>query len=351
MRNNTPESSLRPHRVTRRALLASAATLFCSPAKPQVTDLFRIDGGAFAGHVEYHPIALAPGKEIVLADLKGPAKITYFYFTDDSFLHPAEGSGSMYPGLVLKVMWDDAAGPSIQVPLWTFFGVFHRKTIDYQSAVMQINHHCYISYLPMPFARRALLVLANDGDQPYSRSVAYGIDYDRNDTYKDEPSRLHAVWNRSNPTRNALHRLLDANGKGQYVGNFLQLDTRYEGWWGEGDTLFRVDGELFTHSPGTEDEYGSAWEFEHTFSSLYSGYIQMEQGRNRMYRWYVANPVRFRTSLTVDIQDQRNQHGQVPSQDDITSVAYWYQDRVQPLPALPLYRERIAPSQAATYPR
>jgi Protein of unknown function (DUF2961) len=145
--------------------------------------------------------------------------------------------------------------------------------------------------------------------------------------------------------------LLEVTGKGQYVGNFLQVNTNYEGWWGEGDTIFRVDGEPFTHTPGTEDEYGSAWEFEHTYSYVYSGYIEMEEGRNRMYRWYLLNPVRFQRSLKVEIQNQRYQGGQIPSQDDFTSVAFWYQEGAHAAQPLPPYAERIAPSRASTYPR
>jgi D-arabinan exo alpha-(1,3)/(1,5)-arabinofuranosidase (non-reducing end) len=321
-----------------------------SVADAQIADLFRITTGSFATHVEYHKIDLAPGKEVVLADLTGPGKVVYFYVTDDSYMHPTEGTGFMYPGLVLSVYWDDAPEPSIRVPLWSFFGALERTTIDYQSMPMQINHHCYMSYLPMPFSRRARFVLSNDGNESYSRSVAYGIDYEKDLSYAHEQSRLHATWNRSNPTRGAVHEILAVSGKGQYVGNFLQVNTMYEGWWGEGDTLFHLDGEIFTHTPGTEDEYGSAWGFEHTYSYLYSGYIEMSGRENRMYRWYLANPIRFQKSLKVEIQDQRYQNGQVPSEDDFTSVAFWYQEGAHAAPALSPYAQRVAPSQATSYP-
>jgi hypothetical protein len=331
-------------------LLAGLAFFPAPQAQAQIADLFRITGGAFGSHVEYHRIDLAPGAEIVLADINGPGKVVYFYVTDDSYMHPAEGSGFMYPGLVLEVYWDDAQEPSIRVPLWSFFGAFGRKTVDYQSMPMQINHHCYMSYLPMPFSKRARFVLLNDGNEKYSRSVAYGIDYERDASYVNEQSRLHATWTRSNPTRDAIHQILAVSGKGQYIGNFLQVNTTYEGWWGEGDTLFQVDGQMFTHSPGTEDEYGSAWGFDHIYSYMYSGCIEMAGGENRMYRWYLDNPVRFTKSLKVQLQDQRYQNGQVPSQDDFISVAFWYQEGAHAAPALPPFSERIAPSQAHSYP-
>jgi len=325
-------------------------TLSCAFAQ-NITDLYRIADAVSNNHVEYHRITLAPGKEYVMADIAGPGKVTYFYFTDDSHSHATQGTGFMYPGLVLKVFWDDGPEPSIRVPLWNFFGAFERKTIDYQSLPMQINHYCYMSYLPMPFSTRARFVLANDGDEEYSRSVAYGIDYDKDVAFATEKSRLHATWSRSNPTRNGMHQLLEVSGKGHYIGNFLQVNTKYEGWWGEGDTIFRVDGKVLTHTPGTEDEYGSCWAFEHTYSYAYSGYVQMDEGKNRMYRWYLANPARFQESLKVEIQNQRWENGQIPSRDDYTSVAFWYQDGPHPAPALLPYAERVTPSRISEYSR
>lgn len=315
----------------------------------QVSDIYKITNGVSASHVEYRRIDLGPGQEIVLADVAGPARITYFYWTDDSHLHPTEGSGAMYQGLVLKVFWDNAPEPSIHVPLWTFFGQFGQHAIDFQSAFIQVNHHCFMSYLPMPFSTRARFVLLNDGEERYSRSAAWGLDYEQDSVNSHEPSRLHVVWSRSNPTRNALHGIVDISGRGHYVGNILQVNTKYEGWWGEGDTLFQVDGHAYTHSPGSEDEYGSAWGFDRPYSYLYSGYLEMQQDRNRMYRWYLANPVRFQNHLTVTIQDQRFQNGQVDSQDDFTSIAFWYQEKAHGVPALPPFRERTAPSHISPY--
>lgn len=309
-----------------------------------VQELYRLSPGQFANHMEYHDINLDPGKEIELANLAGPGMVTYLYITDST-----GESGDLYSGLTLKVYWDDEKEPSVWVPLWDFFGALDRTPIDYQSALLQLNHRCFMSHMPMPFSRRARFVLANDGDVRYSRSVAYGIDYEKNAAYAEEKSRFHCTWKRSNPTQDGLHTILDVHGSGHYVGNFLQVFTRYSGWWGEGDTIFYLDGEAMTHTPGTEDEYGSCWGFQHTFCYMYAGYIQNQAGKNRMYRWYVTNPVRFQRSLKVLIQNQRYEGGQVPSKDDYTSVAYWYQDGAHPAPALQPFAERTAPTQAVSY--
>jgi hypothetical protein len=245
------------------------------------------------------------------------------------------------------VFWDDETEPSVQTPLSDFFGAMGGNTIDYQSAFMQINHGCYTCYLPMPFSRRARFVLANDGGRNYAQSMAYGVDYEQGPAFAQEKSRLHSAWHRSNPVKNGLHVILETQGRGHYVGNFLQVHTQFSGWWGEGDTLFQLDGQPMTHTPGTEDEYGSCWGFGHTYSYLYSGCLQMEKGDTRMYRWYAPDPVRFQQSLKVQIQNQHNNGAPTTSDaDDYTSVAFWYQEEPHQSFTLPSFHERTAPTRA-----
>lgn len=331
--------------------LAAVGLLALSSTSAQdISGLYRITGGVSSSHVEYHRVTIPPGKEITLADIRGPGKITHFYFTDNT-------RGHLYRGLVLEAFWDGEQQPSILVPLPDFFGAIEGQTVDYQTPLMQINHYDYMCDLSMPFSKAARLVLVNDGDHEYSQAIAYGIDYEENAEFRNVKSRLHATFRRSNPTpADSLHTLLIARGQGQYVGNYLQVNTKYQGWWGEGDTIFTVDGKKVTHTPGTEDEYGSTWGFGSTYAYAYYGHLLSENGKNRMYRWYISDPVRFTKSLMVQIQNQHLVHEpapqghagsvaeQQPSHDDYISVAFWYQ--VEPHERLTLqpYSERIAPS-------
>jgi hypothetical protein len=149
---------LLPRIVIVPAMVACVLMLAPHAVHGQVQNLFQITDATSGSHVEYHPLDLAKGGEFQLADLAGPGKVTYFYITDNS-------RGHFYAGLVLKVFWDGETTPSINVPLSDFFGAIAGETIDYHSALIDINHLCYMSYLPMPFSRRARFVLANDGDR------------------------------------------------------------------------------------------------------------------------------------------------------------------------------------------
>ena len=58
----------------------------------------------------------------------------------------------------------------------------------------------------------------------------------------------------------------------------------------------------------------------------------MRQGRRfGMYRWHVQDPIYFQSELRVTVQalgwrEEREKRSRyLPLQDDISSVAYWYQ--------------------------
>jgi hypothetical protein len=86
----------------------------------------------------------------------------------------------------------------------------------------------------------------------------------------------------------------------------------------------------------------------HEFNSPYAGMPQVlrpdglyfSQQRFGMYRWHIPDPVRFTNDLRVTIQalgwrtDRDRRY--LPLQDDIASVAYWYQTLPSvPFPPLP----------------
>lgn len=57
-----------------------------------------------------------------------------------------------------------------------------------------------------------------------------------------------------------------------------------------------------------------------------------------MYRWHITDPIRFEEDLAVTIQALGWREGgrYLPMQDDISSVAFWYQEgEALPFPPLP----------------
>ena len=140
-------------------------------------------------------------------------------------------------------------------------------------------------------------------------------------------------------------RLDGVRGQGHYVGTYLAWGVNNNGWWGEGEIKFFLDGDgewPTICGTGTEDYFGGAWNFEHppgqygTFSTPFLGLPQVitpdglytSQQRFGMYRWHLLDPIRFATGLRVDIQalGWRSGGRYLSLRDDIASTGVFYLD-------------------------
>jgi hypothetical protein len=182
----------------------------------------------------------------------------------------------------------------------------------------------------------------------------------------EDTACFHAQFRRTNPLPyQQVYTILDGvRGQGQYVGTYLAWGTNNSGWWGEGEIKFYIDGDdpyPTLCGTGTEDYFGGSYNFDPgvpgrglnqesqgyvEFTTPYSGLPQVlrpdgsyrSQMRFGMYRWHILDPIRFQSDLRVTIQALGWRSGKryLPLQDDIASVAYWYQTLPsQPFPPLP----------------
>jgi hypothetical protein len=118
-----------------------------------------------------------------------------------------------------------------------------------------------------------------------------------------------------------------------------------DGWWGEGDDMFFVDGESLPsiNGTGSEDYFLGAWDFgSHPFSYALMGApvkgAELAGGRSSVYRFHLDSPITFAKSIRATIE---HGHANVRS-DNFFSVAYWYQSEPHAaFPALPPVEARI----------
>jgi hypothetical protein len=139
--------------------------------------------------------------------------------------------------------------------------------------------------------------------------------------------------------------ILEAEGKGNYIGCLLNVDNVAGGWWGEGDDMIFIDGEKWPpsiHGTGTEEIFGGGACPNREYAGLYTGFHRISSpdwsGKNGMYRFFVTDPVRFQKSIRVTIEHGHNNN----LANDYSSVAYWYQTEPhRPFPPLLPVEERI----------
>jgi hypothetical protein len=279
-------------------------------------------------------------------DVKGPGAIQHIWMaTESSWL----GNGR---ACVLRFYWDGEPTPSIEVPLTDFFAVGHDLFAPVNSLAVVVNPTSALNcYWPMPFRKSARITLSNESEKDLSL-LAYQITYGIGDVPSDA-AYLHAQWRRSVTERgHPEHVIIDGvRGQGRYAGTFLAWTQLSDGWFGEGEVKFYLDGDRDFPTicgTGTEDYFGGSYGFPAPFNSPYSGCPlrhHSEQGPPKwsLYRWHIMDPVCFRKDLKVSIQalgwwpDRTYQ----PLADDIASVAYWYQREPHAaFPAFPALPQR-----------
>lgn len=307
---------------------------------------------------------IEPGETKVLADLEGPGVISHIWFTI------ASADNLYLRRLLLRMYWDGEETPSVEVPVGDFFGLGHNRVFSYECAPFSCSAHtngtkgggCAMNcWLQMPFRKNARIEIVNQQEEEAVRSFYFYIDWQKHPQLSDDVLYLHASWRRENPTdgwtgpgsfprSNAITQrergpeginlsdegnflILEAEGRGHYIGANFSIDHMAKGWWGEGDDMIFVDrdGERVwppdMHGTGSEDYLCHAWGMQRN-TGLYHGmpWVENEEkyndlGKCCVYRYHIVDPIPFQKNIRVSIE-----HGHANDRcDDWSCTAYWYQ--------------------------
>ena len=301
-----------------------------------------------------HPCdGIKPGETLVLADIEGPGCIQHIWMTP---------TGD-YRTTILRIYYDGQERPSVECPVGDFFAsayTSYKAFAPIASLAICVNPgNAFNCYWPMPFKKRIRITMENISASE-DKKVFYQVDYALNDV-PDDAAYLHAQFRRTNPVSYGdVYTILDGvKGKGHYVGTYMAWQVNNNGWWGEGEIKFYMDGDTdpslsdgqeiagSTGFPticgtGTEDYFCGSYNFENKstrqyqeFTTPYAGvpHVDRPNGvydanmRFSMYRWHITDPIRFERDLRVTIQalGWRRDGRYLPLRDDIASVAFWYQ--------------------------
>ena len=308
---------------------------------------------------------IEPGETRVLANIHGPGAVTHIWMTQPRG----------YRECLLRMTWDNARRPSILVPLGDFFCLGHGIVNSFQSLLFtasteknnEFNEGCALNcYARMPFQERAVIELVNEGTEPQTQY--FYVDHETFDEPEPDAGYFHAEFRRTNPFGGWGHEIsvntpeanvankgraawdqnyaiLETKGRGHYIGCNLSV-TNFQGtWWGEGDDMIWVDGYKWPpdlHGTGSEDYLNQAWgmqanAFLRNGSSIHE---RDTNGYQTSYVLHVENPVRFEKQVKVTIEHGHGNH----LANEMSSVAYWYQDApVAAKPPPPVDRRLAVP--------
>ena len=289
-------------------------------------------------------VRIKSGETLTLAEIEGPGAIQHIWMTPTG----------VWRFSILRIYWDDETTPSVECPVGDFFGMGWNEYAPLNSLAICVNPgSAFNCYWAMPFHKKCKITMENINDKD-PMTVYYQIDYTLTDVPADA-GYFHAQFRRQNPNTTSDYTIVDnIKGKGQYVGVYLAWGVNNNGWWGEGEIKFFIDGD--TKFPticgtGTEDYFCGSYNFDRggqykEFCTPYSGLHQVirpdgtykSQQRFGLYRWHIMDPIRFEKDLKITIQDLGWRQGgrYLQQQSDMASVCFWYQtDPHAKFPKLP----------------
>src|SRR6202167_4278197 len=203
--------------------------------------------------------SIAAGETLVLLEDAGPGLVSHIWATI------ASDDPHHLKALVLRMYWDGEASPSVEAPIGDFFGLGLGDYFQFQSIPLSVaSDKALNSFFPMPFRKRARITVANEGKEEVD-AFYFNIDYQAwNKDLAADTMYFHAQYRQAAPAKgwtnqweandaaavNAKKNLdgennyvwLEASGQGHFVGVTMSVLQNQDGWWGEGDDMFFVDG-------------------------------------------------------------------------------------------------------------
>jgi len=279
---------------------------------------------------------------MLVADIRGPAVIRHIHTTRH---HPPE---LMARGIVLEIWFDDAKEPAVMSPLADFFGDgCNGASRTFSTPLIECAPWSYNAYIPMPFKKRARVILRNDTDKD-AMNYSY-VEWEPLDDWDEDLGYFHATYRREQfqLRPDTSHTFFQIEGTGHVIGRQLSILTDEPFFRGfncvmEGNNEIDVDGrERAFDYLGTEDSFTFSWGFQEEFVGLRSGMPHVVHGDSNslsIFRFHDHMPIRFDKSLTWRINWQEEK-GFVTSPKwqealardgscrvDYATVFYWYQD-------------------------
>ena len=279
-------------------------------------------------------VRINSGETFTMAEIEGPGAIQHIWMTP---------TGN-WKFSIIRIYWDDEKEPSVEVPVGDFFGMGWNEYTHLNSLPIQVNPgSAFNTYWVMPFRKKCKITMTNINEHE-AMTLYYQVDYTLTQVPEDA-AYFHAQYRRTKHNATSDYTIIDnVKGEGHYVGVYIAWQVNNNGWWGEGEIKFFMDGDKKFPTiigTGTEDYFLGSYNFDRhgkyvTFTTPYAGLVQVlppdityrSGQRFGMYRWHIMDPIRFKKDLKITIQDLGWRHGgrYLPQKSDIASTTFWYQN-------------------------
>ncbi|HUC56626.1 MAG TPA: glycoside hydrolase family 172 protein [Streptosporangiaceae bacterium] len=275
-------------------------------------------------------ISLGAGKNQALATLSGPSSVQAIKINIPGVTASSgAAAASVLNQLWIQIRWDGEKTPSVYAPLGSFFamGQFGAYPTHALVAGMDASNYMYM-YLPMPFQRRAVIRLVNNGTTSVP-GINYIVQYRPYGGNFSQTGYFSTSFIKGSNVRVGRDiPILNTTGSGKFVGVTASYAGDPQRLYLEGDERIYVDGSGSPafYGTGTEDFFNGAFYFLNgPYSQPMSGntahIATATSDETAAYRFFLQDAIPFRRSIVVEIQ-----HGPYDNTTNTSAsmLAYYY---------------------------
>jgi len=236
---------------------------------------------------------------------------------------------SLLDDLWVRIYWDGEKSPSVNAPLGSFFAMGQFGSYPTRGLVAGIDasNNLYF-YLPMPFQRKAVIYLDNQGAERIP-GVTYQVQYRPFTGNFASVGYFSTSYTAVNSIRTGRDiPILNVSGAGKFVGVTASYTGDRARVYLEGDERIYVDGSgsPAVYGTGTEDFFNGAFYFSAgPYSQPMSGntahITTTKVDKTAAYRFFLEDAIPFRRHIDVSIQ-----HGPHDNTTNTSAsmLAYYY---------------------------
>ena len=245
----------------------------------------------------------AAGETKVLLDTAGSGVVTRIWMTI------CNRSPEALHGVKIRMFWDNAATPAVDVPLGDFFcAPFGKLTAFENELFASPEGKSFNCFIPMPFREAARIELANLSGMDIAH-LFYEVDFELRQ-HKSDIMYFHCAWNSADnlPLGQDYELLPKTSGAGKIIGVNMGVDAnKLYGplWWGEGEVKVYLDGdEKYPTLCGTgaEDYIGTGWGLGSYANRSQGSMVVDDNGIYTFYRLHTNDPIHFESEIRMTIQ-------------------------------------------------
>jgi len=282
-------------------------------------------------------IPVPRGEKVTIGEVVGQGYISQIWITFTGWFWQhwdcqAPISQTILKTLILRIYWDDEELPAISAPVGDFFGNGLCEISNFTSRYFGMSSGGFFCKLPMPYKKGFRIELENL-DEEIDTDVFANILYQATDAPIEEVGYLHTQFNTGRNNGSEPIQILEAQGKGHYVGCTLSAQGEEKNYLSflEAPEYVCIDADWETPrivGTGLEDYFLGGWYFrEGEFTGELHGVTSKDTFNSSiaMYRMHDSDAINFEKRIRFHFVNPWNPERLKPFA--YSSVAFYYLDK------------------------